>query len=115
MSRLPEQAEEPNRLLPKRAPSSSAQSTRRTVTGGLPLYCAWMRRKNFNAGERIQTAIEPAAIRHGIDVAADEQRFFGFAAQRRPEISGGVVVNFDAAVASNFFAQPVARLAPRLG
>ena len=31
--------------------------------------------KNFDAGERIQTAIEPAAIRNGIDVAADEQRF----------------------------------------
>src|ERR1700733_13614846 len=45
MSRLPEQAEEPKRLLPKRAPSSSAQSTRRTVTGGLPLYWELIRRK----------------------------------------------------------------------
>jgi serine/threonine protein kinase len=40
-----EQADEPNRLLPKRTPSSSAQSTSRTVTGGLPLYCALIRRK----------------------------------------------------------------------
>src|SRR6266404_2297441 len=41
--RLPEQADDPKRLLPNRAPSSSAQSTRRTVTGGLPLYWALMR------------------------------------------------------------------------
>ena len=44
MSRLPEQADDPNKLLPKRAPSSSAQSTTRTVTGGRPSYCAQMRR-----------------------------------------------------------------------
>jgi hypothetical protein len=35
---VPAKAEEPKRLRPKRAPSSSAQSTRRMVTGGLPLY-----------------------------------------------------------------------------
>ena len=34
---VPAKAEEPRRLRPKRAPSSSAQSTRRTVTGGRPL------------------------------------------------------------------------------
>ena len=102
ISRFPEQAEEPKRLLPKRAPSSSAQSTRRTVTGGLPSYCASMRRRISTPGERIQTAIEPAAVRHGIDVSADEKRFFGFAAQRRPKISGGVIVNFDAGNASSF-------------
>src|SRR5206468_9523997 len=45
MSILPEQADEPKRLFPKRAPSSSHQSTRRTVTGGLPLYCSAMRRR----------------------------------------------------------------------
>ena len=44
MSRRPEQADEPNKLLPNRAPSSSAQSTTRTVTGGLPWYCALIRR-----------------------------------------------------------------------
>src|SRR5580658_6812748 len=43
--RLPEQADEPKRLLPKRAPSSSAQSTRRTVTGGWPEYWSLMRRR----------------------------------------------------------------------
>ena len=37
-SRKPEHAEEPKRLRPNRAPSSSAQSTSRTVVGGLPAY-----------------------------------------------------------------------------
>ena len=45
MSRCPENAEDPKRLLPKRAPSSSAQSTRRTVTGGRGPYWAWIRRR----------------------------------------------------------------------
>ena len=45
MSRCPEQAEEPKRLFPKRAPSSSAQSTRRTVIGGFPLDSALIRRR----------------------------------------------------------------------
>src|SRR5580658_11211471 len=43
--RWPEQADDPKRLLPKRAPSSSAQSTRRTVTGGWPANCSLMRRR----------------------------------------------------------------------
>src|SRR3984957_12262965 len=36
MECVPANAEDPNRLRPKRAPSSSAQSTRRMVMGGLP-------------------------------------------------------------------------------
>ena len=40
---VPANAEDPNRLRPKRAPSSSAQSTSRTVIGGLPPYCSAMR------------------------------------------------------------------------
>src|SRR3984957_1203190 len=43
--RLPEQADDPKRLFPKRAPSSSAQSTKRTVTGGWPAYWSLMRRR----------------------------------------------------------------------
>ena len=90
MSRLPEQADEPNRLLPNRAPSSSAQSTSRTVTGGLPLYCALMRRRISTPGQHVEAAVEPAAVRHGIDVAADEQRLLRFTAQRDPEVAGRV-------------------------
>ena len=43
-SKNPLTALEPNNERPKRAPSSSHQSTNRTVTGGLPLYCALIRR-----------------------------------------------------------------------
>ncbi len=31
--------------------------------------------QNFQAGERVETAIEPAAIRDRIDVTADQERF----------------------------------------
>src|SRR5690606_3517824 len=37
---VPPAALEPIKLRPNRAPSSSAQSTKRTVTGGLPPYCS---------------------------------------------------------------------------
>ena len=45
ISSVSAQADEPNRLLPKRAPSSSAQSTSRTVTGGMPSYSSASRRR----------------------------------------------------------------------
>ncbi len=92
MSRLPEQAEEPKRLFPKRAPSSSAQSTSRTVTGGLPSYSALIRRRISRPASVFRATVEPAAVRHGIDVAADEQRLLRFAAQRHPEIAGFVAL-----------------------
>src|SRR6266478_231393 len=41
---VPANAEEPSKLRPNRAPSSSAQSTRRTVTGGRPRNSAAIRR-----------------------------------------------------------------------
>src|SRR6185312_8942701 len=45
--------------------------------------------QNFNSGENIQAAIEPSAVRHGIHVAADEQRLLGFATQREPSVARG--------------------------
>ena len=51
--------------------------------------------QNFHARQHVETAIEPAAVRHGIDVAADEQRLFRFAAQCGPGIARRVVVNLD--------------------
>src|SRR5216683_1076763 len=44
MECVPANAEEPSKLRPNRAPSSSAQSTRRTVTGGRPLNSEAIRR-----------------------------------------------------------------------
>ena len=114
MSRLPEQADEPKRLFPKRAPSSSAQSTRRTVTGGLPLYCALMRRRISTPASVFRATVEPAAVRHGIDVAADEQRFLGFAAQRHPEIARFVALDLRAEL-PRLSLHPSPRLRPGRG
>ncbi len=54
MFSVPEQAEEPNKLFPNRAPSSSAQSTSRTVTGGLPPYWSLMRRRISTPASRFR-------------------------------------------------------------
>ena len=69
-SSVPQAALEPNRLRPKRAPSSSAQSTSRTVTGGVPSRrCGAAPRP----ADHVQAAVEPAAVRHRVDVPADQQ------------------------------------------
>ena len=68
--------------------------------------------QNFHAGQDIEAAVEPAAVRHGINVAADEQGFFRFAAQGRPKISRRVRVNFDRQF-GKFLLEPVARGNPR--
>ena len=95
MSRLPEQADEPNKTFAEpRAffirPIHETNGHRR-----LAVVLRVDAPQNFDAGEDVEATIEPAAIRHGIHVAADEQRLFGFAAQCEPEISGRIVVNFD--------------------
>ena len=59
---VPANAEEPKRLRPKRAPSSSAQSTRRTVTGGLPLYSLRDSSQNRRA-RRLLRVIHQAVLR----------------------------------------------------
>ena len=51
--------------------------------------------EDFEAGENVQGAVEPAAIGDGIEMAADEQGLFGFAGERDPVVAGGVVVMFD--------------------
>ena len=50
--------------------------------------------QNLDAGQRVEGAIEPAAVRHRIDMAADQERLFGFAAQCRPKIPGFIGMNF---------------------
>src|ERR1017187_9959049 len=51
--------------------------------------------KNFHARHYIETAVQPATVRHGIKVAADEQTFVRCAAQGEPRVASGVVVNFE--------------------
>ena len=70
--------------------------------------------KNLHAGHDVEAAVQPAAVRHGIHVAADEQALFGFTVQRRPKISGGVGVDFDRQI-FEFILQPRARLHPHRG
>ena len=87
----PTKAELPNRLRPKRAPSSSAQSTSARVRGG---RCARRGPGPQHAEPRHhpQRAVEPAAVGHGVEVRAERQR--GLAprppsvAQRLPAASG---------------------------
>jgi hypothetical protein len=70
--------------------------------------------QDFDAREYVEAAIEPSAVWHGIHVAADEQCFFGFTAQREPSISRGIVMNFQRE-ADHFLAQPPASFEPRIG
>jgi hypothetical protein len=75
VQRAREQAEEPKRLLPKRAPSSSAQSTRRTVTGGLARHIARIDpAQDLHAGQDVEAAIEPSSVRDRVQMSAHEQR-----------------------------------------
>ena len=112
-SRLPEQADEPKRLLPKRAPSSSAQSTSRTRDWRPAVILRVNSPQNLHPGERIQATIEPAAIRHRINMPADEERFLRFAAQGRPKISGFVAMRLRGN-SGQLCPQPVPRSRPGL-
>ena len=78
----PAAAIEPSRLRPKRAPSSSAQSTSLTVSGGGP--SADSERSTSSADSTPRHAVEPAAVGHRIDVAADDQDPRRPARERRP-------------------------------
>ena len=51
--------------------------------------------QDFEAGRYAEAAIEPAAVGDGIEMAADEQRFRGFAGERDPAVAGGVEVVLD--------------------
>ena len=112
MSSLPEQADDPNKLFPKARAFFVGPIDQTNCDGRLALVLRVDAPQNFDAGQHVQTAIEPAAVRHGIDVAADEQRFVGFAAQGRPKISGRVIVNFQPPISSTLPAQPFSRLRP---
>jgi hypothetical protein len=87
MSRFPEHAEEPKRLLAEtRAflirPIDETHRERRlaAVLRADPA-------QNLDTREHVEAAVEPAAIWHRVHVPADKQRALGFAAQRRPRVS----------------------------
>ena len=45
---------------------------------------------DLDTGHHIQRPVEPAAVRDGVDVPADQQRAFRVARQREPLVAGGV-------------------------
>ena len=88
-SRVPAKAELPNRLRPKRAPSSSAQSTSTSARGGGSGRSA-QARSTPSAGHHAERAVEPAAVRDRVEVRAERERrrrAVG-ALEPRPEVAG---------------------------
>ena len=108
----PAAAEEPKSERPKRAPSSSAQLTSRTVSGGVPSSA--IRRSTSTPASDVEAAVEPAAVRHRVDVAAEQERALRGARQREPLVPGLVDLLLGAR-RRDLLAQPLARALPRLG
>ena len=111
MSRFPEHAEEPNRLLPKRAPSSSAQSTSRTVTGGLPSYCAWMRRRISTPASTFRQPSSQPPFGTESMWPPMSSAFSDSPRQRGPQIARRIRVRLHRQL-RQFRLQPLARLRP---
>ena len=76
---------EPKSERPKRAPSSSAQLTSRTVTARLAVL--GQPPQHLDAAHDVEAAVEPAAVRHRVEMAADQQSALGRAAQREPLVA----------------------------
>ena len=70
--------------------------------------------KNLDARQEIKAAVEPAAVGHRVDMAADEQGAIGLAAEGGPGIAGGVLVDFGGEL-FELLAQPGAGGQPGLG
>ena len=111
-SSVPAQALDPSRLRPKRAPSSSAQSTSLTVTARCSPASA---RSTSSAADHAERPVEPAAVGHRVEVAADDHEALGVAGQRRPRVARRVAIDGHAGDRVQLGAQPVARDDPRVG
>ena len=100
-----ERAAEPGALLVGPVHEPHGQR-RRPVLGDPP--------QHLDAGEHVEAAVEPAAVRHGVDVAAEQERALGRARQREPLVPGLVDLLLGAR-RHDLLAQPLARPLPRLG
>ena len=87
MECVPANAEEPKSERPKRAPSSSAQSTRRTVKGGWPLKSCGQGGEDFERGDDAEGAIEPAAVGDRVEMRAEDERAGRRSGERDPGIA----------------------------
>ena len=103
---------EPSSERPKRAPSSSAQSTSATVTGRRAARGEGA--QDLEAAEDAERAVEPAAVGDGVDVAAEHDVSGAPAREDRPEVAGLVGVDRHRQL-GEALAQPGARLRPGVG
>ena len=109
-SSVPAQAEEPNRLRPKRAPSSSAQSTKRRPTAGVSSACA--RSVSSAANSPSAPSSQPPA--GGVDVRAHDHEALLLARKVRPDVPRRVGRDLDRQLLE-LGARELARLDPLVG
>src|SRR6478735_1180428 len=69
--------------------------------------------QHLDGREHVEAAVEPASVRHGIDVAAEQERALRLARQREPLVPGLVDLLLGAD-RHDLLAQPLARALPRL-
>lgn len=67
------------------------------------------------SGEGAETAVEPAAVGDGVDMAADEEGAFGLTGESGPEVAGLVAVGFDAGDGVDLLLEPGSSGAPSGG
>ena len=70
--------------------------------------------QHLHRREDVQAAVEPAAVRDGVDVAAEQDSPLGAAAQRQPAVAG-LVVSASRRQARELGGEPLLRRCPRLG
>ena len=70
--------------------------------------------QDFECGQDVQTAVEPAAVRHRIEMPAKQQRLFRCSAQGDPTVARGVQMMFHRQ-AGELGLKPLARLEPDVG
>ena len=70
--------------------------------------------EDFEAGDDVEAAVEPAAVGDGVEVATDEECFFGLAGKSDPVVGGCVVVVFDGEIVQ-FAREPFACFLPGVG
>src|SRR5262249_5188771 len=70
--------------------------------------------QDFERGEEVEAAIQPAAVGHGIQMATEEQCFFGGAGQSDPVVGGRIVMMLDGQTAQ-LGSEPLARFEPGVG
>jgi hypothetical protein len=73
------------------------------------------RAEDLEGGDHTQTAIEPAAVGYGVEMAAEDEGSVAGAAQGDPVVAGGVVVTLDVVLVGQRGDQalePGARLQP---